>query len=73
MFIIYTFKALITLLLIAANAFLTFKLQANISNKLFTKYLFQDYSENSKSNSSSKIRNIITETQVFSVDFIIPS
>ncbi len=73
LFFIYSFKALSTLILISTNAYLTFKLQANISNKLFTKYLHQDFSQNSKSNTSSKIRNIITETQVFSIDFIVPS
>ena len=70
---IYSLKALITLLLILFTSILTFKLQANISNKLFKKYLFQDYSDHLDSSLSLKIRNIITETQVFSVDFVIPS
>ena len=49
---------------------MTFKLQANISNKHLQNTYIKIF-HNSKS--ILKIRNIITETQVFSIDFIVPS
>lgn len=69
---IYSSKLILGLFLAYMNANLTYKVQADISKKLFKKYLYQTNSNHIAQNTSSKLRNIITETQVFAIEFIIP-
>ncbi len=70
--IIYSAKLILGLILVYLNSNLTYKIQADISKNLFKKYLYQENLKHIAQNTSSKIRNIITETQVFSIEFITP-
>jgi len=61
--IVYAFKAIYLSGLAWIQARFVFDLQANISNKLFSLYLHQQYSFHLKRNSAYLIRNVTIETQ----------
>ena len=60
-FLIYTIKFIFLILLNTKNYTYLNSISASLSNKLFSKYLFNDFNFHIESNSSYLIKNIITE------------
>ena len=71
-FIAYATKAIISSLLEWHKAKFLYKLQEEISLKLFFSYIKSDYKRHLKENSSNLVRNIVTENQQFADNAIYP-
>ena len=69
----YTLKVVILSFIQLQQARFTFQIQEEISERLFTKYINLDYLEFNKINTSIMLKNIIKESQVFAVQFVMPS
>lgn len=70
--IFYSLKVVILSFIQWQQAKFTFQIQEEISERLFTKYINYDYLEFNKINTSIMLKNIIKESQVFAVQFIMP-
>lgn len=70
--IFYSLKVVILSFIQWQQAKFTFQIQEEISERLFTKYINLDYLEFNKINTSIMLKNIIKESQVFAVQFIMP-
>ncbi|MEZ0232424.1 MAG: ABC transporter ATP-binding protein [Methylophilaceae bacterium] len=69
---IYAFKAIFLALLNWRQARFVFKLQANLSQRLFSGYLYQPYTFHLQRNSSQLIQTISNETGQFSRGAMLP-
>ena len=69
----YSLKVVILSFIQLQQARFTFQIQEEISERLFTKYINLDYLEFNKINTSIMLKNIIKESQVFAVQFVMPS
>jgi ATP-binding cassette, subfamily B, bacterial PglK len=58
---VYIFKTLALVLILKKRVMFVYTLQANLSQRLFARYLMRDYSFHTQRNSSELIRNTITE------------
>ncbi len=69
---IYLFKSIYLSFSIKQESEFIFDLQENLSNKLFSKYMYQPYTFHLENNSSHLIHNILAEVNVFVFKVVSP-
>ena len=69
----YTIKAATLSIIAWQLAKFTYDTQKEISKDLFERYIKLNYSEFNKINTSVMLKNIIKESQIFAMQFIMPS
>ena len=71
--LIYFLKLLVLTALTYFQSTFAFSLYTKISQYIFKKYLYEDYSFHLKANSSSLLRNVTSESSMYSFGLVLPS